>query len=142
MTRPEEMMSRPEARELLMQLLFQMEMQNNYSEELKIQYLEENFSGKKAQRKYAQELSEAVLSHLQEIDHAINASSSAWKTGRMAKVDLAILRLATGEILYMSDVPDAVAINEAVDIAKKYSTDESKRFVNGILGQVVKNKNE
>ena len=60
----------------------------------------------------------------------------------MAKVDLAIARLALGEIFYMDAIPDAVAINEAVDLAKKYSTDESRRFINGILGQIVKKKDE
>jgi N utilization substance protein B len=58
----------------------------------------------------------------------------------MPKVDVAILRLATVELLYMDDIPDAVAINEAVDMAKKYGADESKAFINGILGKIAKEK--
>ena len=58
----------------------------------------------------------------------------------MAKVDLAITRLAMGEVLYMDDIPDAVAINEAVDMAKKYSAEDSRKFINGVLGQIVKQK--
>lgn len=123
-----------------MQLLFQMEIQNDYSDELKEKYLNEHFSAKAAQKQYAQELIHAVLAHLDEIDEKLNQYSTKRSTKRMAKVDLAIVRLALGEVLYMESIPDAVAINEAVDMAKKYSAEESRKFINGILGQIVKNQ--
>ena len=134
-------MNRTEARERIMQLLYQMDIQGDYSRECRERYLEANFR-KNSQREYADQLSDAVAAHIGEIDERLNAISSKWNTKRMAKVDLAIARLALGEIFYMDAIPDAVAINEAVDLAKKYSTDESRRFINGILGQIVKKKDE
>jgi len=68
----------------------------------------------------------------------INRFSTKWKTTRMPKVDLAIMRLAIGEMKYAEDVPHAVAINEAINIAKKYSTDNSAKFIHGVLGTASK----
>ena len=133
-------MTRTEARELIMQLLFQMEIQQDYSDAIKNKYMEEHFNKKTAQRAFAEELLSAVTEHLSEIDDKINQYSAKWDTSRMAKVDLAITRLAAGEVFYMEQIPDPVAINEAVDMAKKYSTDESRKFINGLLGQIVKSK--
>jgi len=73
-----------------------------------------------------------------ELDKRINAVAEGWKTGRMGKVDLTILRLALYEILYDDGVPVKVAINEAVEIAKKYGGEDSASFVNAILGKLVK----
>ena len=78
-----------------------------------------------------------ILDHLEEIDTLLNEKISGWKTGRMAKVDLAILRLALYEIRYEEDIPEGVAINEAVELAKKYGTDKSGSFVNGALAKVI-----
>lgn len=134
-------MTRTEARELLMQLLFQMEIQNDYSEGLKSRYIEDHFK-KDNQKEYAGALCDAVIGNLKQIDEKLNQSSPKWNTSRMAKVDLAIIRLAMGEVLFMEDIPDAVAINEAVDMAKKYSADESRKFINGVLGQIVRDRGE
>lgn len=132
-------MTRKEARELMMQMLYQMELLNDYEENTKTDYIEKNFkdSGHKA---YAEKLTESVIPNIETIDELINKSSNKWKTSRMSKVDLSILRLAAGEIMYMEDIPDAVAINEAVTMAKKFSSDESGSFINGILGNIVKGK--
>lgn len=132
-------MTRKEARELLMQLLYQMELLDDHSEETKNAYLEKNFR-EKGHKDYASALMEQVLSGKEEIDAKINECSNKWTTSRMPKVDVAILRLAAAEILYMDDIPDAVAINEAVDMAKKYGSDESRSFINGILGKIAKEK--
>jgi N utilization substance protein B len=132
-------MSRKEARELLMQLLYQMELMNDHSVEAKDAYLEKNFK-EKGHRDYAAQLLDLVLTKKDEVDAKINENSNKWTTSRMPKVDVAILRLAVVELLYMDDIPDAVAINEAVDMAKKYGTDESKAFINGILGKIAKEK--
>ena len=77
-----------------------------------------------------------VYEKISELDEKINAVSQGWKTGRMGKVDVTILRLALFEILYDKEVPDKVAINEAVEIAKKYGGEDSSSFVNGILGSI------
>lgn len=81
-----------------------------------------------------------ITEKLPELDEKINEVSTGWKTGRMAKVDLTILRLALYEILYDEEVPEKVAINEAVEIAKVYGGDDSSAFVNGILGKLVRER--
>lgn len=132
-------MTRKEARELLMQLLYQMELLNDHSEETKDAYLDKNFK-EKGHKDYAKQLMELILTNKDAIDEKLNEYSNKWNTSRMPKVDLAILRLAAAEMLYMDEIPDAVAINEAVDMAKKYSSDESRAFINGILGKIAKEK--
>ena len=101
------------------------------------EYLEEHFQGS-GQKEYASRLMGAVLGNLEEIDKKLSIYSKRKSIKRMAKVDLAIARLGAGEILYMEDIPGAVAINEAVDMAKKYSADESRKFINGLLGQIMR----
>lgn len=77
-----------------------------------------------------------VLEHLTEIDVRINEVASGWKTDRMGKVDLSVLRLAVYEMEYDEEVPTGVAINEAVELVKKYGRDESPAFINGILAKL------
>ncbi|MBQ6949818.1 MAG: transcription antitermination factor NusB, partial [Firmicutes bacterium] len=76
-----------------------------------------------------------------DIDQKLEEASDRWKVYRLGKVDLAILRVSTAELLYMEDIPASVSINEAVELAKKYGSDESARFINGVLGKVLKEKN-
>lgn len=132
-------MTRTQARETLMQLLFQMEAQKDYSNDSKNKYMEEHFGGDK-QQGYAIKLISQVLEHLEEIDAALDRSSKSRNTKRMAKVDLAIARLALGEAFYMEDIPKGVVINEAVNMARKYSTEDSRRFINGILGNIINHR--
>ena len=87
-------------------------------------------------KKYIQEKYEAVVSHVPEIDELLNENAKGWKTGRMNKVDLTILRLAVYEMKWDADIPDGVAINEAVELAKRFGGDSSSSFVNGILGKL------
>ncbi|MBR0086320.1 MAG: transcription antitermination factor NusB [Lachnospiraceae bacterium] len=82
----------------------------------------------------------AVYEKLPEIDQKISEQSKRWKINRMPKTDLAILRLAAYEILYDENVPDGAAINEAVELAKVYGSGDSYKFVNGVLGGIVRNK--
>ena len=77
-----------------------------------------------------------ILEKLPEIDAALNEASKGWKTSRMGKVELSILRLAVYELRYDDDVPGKVAINEAVELAKKYSGDEGPAFINGVLARL------
>jgi transcription antitermination protein NusB len=89
-----------------------------------------------AVRVFAEPLIRGTLEHLTEIDEKIKEYAKNWELPRMAVVDRNILRLAIFEMLYRDDIPPVVSINEAVDIAKRFSTDESGRFVNGILDKV------
>jgi N utilization substance protein B len=80
-----------------------------------------------------------LLSHLDAIDNAISAAAPEWPLGNINRIDLAILRVATDELLY-SDTPPKVAIDEAVEIAKKFGAENSASFINGVLGTILKSK--
>ena len=89
-----------------------------------------------AMRLFADPLIRGTVEHLDEIDRKIQEHAKNWELNRMAVVDRNVLRLAIYEMLFRDDIPPVVSINEAVDIAKRFSTDESGRFVNGILDKV------
>lgn len=91
-------------------------------------------------RAYIARVLDGVMAHLQELDEKISAASVDWTLDRMPMVDLTILRLAAYEILYEDDVPGSVAINEAVELANRYSEPTSGRFINGVLGTILRNK--
>ena len=86
---------------------------------------------------YARQAVLGVSQHQAEIDDQLETYAQGWSLNRMPALDRAILRLATWEILFNDDVPDGVAIDEAVELAKEYSTDNSASFVNGLLGKIV-----
>ncbi len=85
---------------------------------------------------YAREIVDGVTDHRDRIDELIMSYAQGWTLERMPHVDRALLRLASWEILFNEEVPAAVAIDEAVELAKEYSTDDSGRFVNGVLGKI------
>lgn len=124
-------MNRTEQREQAFCLVFQGLFHNDET----LAIYEENVA---AVGDFARELFEGVSSREQELDDVINKYSKGWKANRLPKVNLAILRLAIYEIKYLDDVPNSVAINEAVELAKKYSGEGDYSFINGILGSVAK----
>lgn len=85
---------------------------------------------------YADELARGVVEHTDDIDDRITDAAENWTIARMPSVDRELLRLAVYEMVYVEDVPVSVTINEAVEIAKRYGTDESSKFVNGVLGRI------
>lgn len=87
-------------------------------------------------RAYMENKFDLIKTHVAELDEKINDAATGWKTSRMNKTDLAILRLAVYEMLYDESVPVKVAINEAVELAKKFGGDESPAFVNGVLSKL------
>ena len=93
-----------------------------------------------AERAYIETLLQGVLEHLDELDARIEAASRNWTVERMPRVDLTILRLGAWEILYEDDVPGSVVINEAVELANRYSDPDSSRFINGVLGTILRGK--
>lgn len=145
-------MSRRVAREYAIQFLFSMGFNKDGHNEEQIeeflQHKEENREVDeegvlgKTSREYAVEVLKGTIQHLAEIDKLIEFHTTGWKKERIAKVDLAILRLAVYEIVFNNEVPDSVAANEAVELAKKYSTEESGSFVNGVLGKIIRGKSE
>lgn len=97
------------------------------------------FEGLELERDYyafAEELIYGVVENHEEISDKIESLARNWDFGRIAKIDLAILRMAVYELLYRKDIPPVVTINEAIDLSKAYSSEESKRFVNGILDKL------
>lgn len=124
-------MNRTEQREQAFCLVFQSLFNNDET----LAIYEENVA---AVGDFARELFDGVSSREQELDDVINKYSKGWKANRLPKVNLAILHLAIYEIKYLDDVPNSVAINEAVELAKKYSGEGDYSFINGILGSVAK----
>lgn len=90
---------------------------------------------------YAREIVDGVSDSSTVIDELITSSSQGWALNRMPALDRALLRLATWEILYNDDVDSAVAINESIELAKEFSTDESAKFINGVLARITEYKN-
>jgi len=132
-------LSRREIREQIFKILFQIEFHSE--EELEGQtacFLEEELSDAgEDDRDTISAKVRGVCERLEEIDALINEKATGWRTGRMAKVDLTLIRLAAYEIRYDDAIPTGVAINEAVEIAKKYGSEGSAAFVNGVLAKLV-----
>ena len=136
-------MGRRGLRENIFKLLFMSEF--HQPEELEDQvcvYLEELESLEEQDSDYMQKKYASIREHISEIDSMLNEISRGWKTRRMSRVDLNILRLAVYEIYHDEDVPEKVAANEAVEIAKKYGGEESASFINGLLGKVIRTRGE
>ena len=127
-------MNRKEAREYTMQALFQMEVQQDFAAPDMERYLSREELGK--QKEYVEELLTAICRNIDRVNDTIDRCSEGWPVSRMTKMDLAIIRLAVGEILFLEDIPAAVSINEAVELARKYGTDQSPKFVNAVLGKI------
>lgn len=131
-------MSRSELREHIFRMLFRIEF--NSEEEMKEQeafYFEDLEEATGKDEKYILNKYRAIVEKKEEIDALLNELTEGWKTSRMNRVDLTILRLATYEVKWDADVPAGVAINEAVELGKKYSSDEGPAFINGVLAKIV-----
>lgn len=134
-------MGRKLARESAMKLLFQMGINDDFtSESIDIFVSNNEFSND--EREYIVDTINKVVENLVTIDSKIEKYALGWKINRIPKVDLSILRIAIYEILFRSDIPVEVSINEAIDISKKYSTNESSKFINGLLGSVARDGND
>ncbi len=129
-------MTRSKIRENVFKMLFRVEFHD--ADELfeQLELLNDELENPTyADREYIDKKSKDIIAHLDEIDAMIDEKSTGWKTKRMAKVDLSIIRLALYEIKYEEEIPTKVSINEAVELAKKYGSDESSAFVNGVLAK-------
>lgn len=130
-------MSRSELREHVFRMLFRIEF--NDEKEMKEQeklYFELLDEVAEKEQEYILNRYRAIVEKMEEIDQLLNQLSTGWKTSRMNRVDLTILRLATYELKYDEDVPTGVAINEAVELAKRYSSETGPAFINGVLAKV------
>lgn len=129
------MRKRTQARELALQILYQQDLNPETIETLLDSFWEKNPVPPEV-RDYTHRIVQGVLRHLTEIDSLISKYAEHWEIHRMAAVDRNILRFATYELLYLEEIPPKVAINEAVNIAKKFSQEESGKFVNGLLDKI------
>lgn len=134
-------MNRRTARELLMQIAFQMEAQKDDTDTPLFMHL--------ADKEISDELEAYIVStyhklvmNLDEIDAKIEQFAKGWTIRRLPKAELAILRVAVCEILYVDDTPDAVACNEAAEMAKDYGEEKAPSYINGILGSLIRSKEE
>jgi len=131
-------MKRRKAREYALQILFQADFTNK---EIGYKDLEEFWADKKEDedvKEFTEDLVKGTLKRLDEIDGMLQRLTDNWVIERMAAVDRNILRFAAYEILYRQDIPSAVTINEAIEIAKKFSTTEAAPFLNGVLDRLAK----
>lgn len=129
------MRKRTQAREFTLQILYQRDLNPEPCETLLAAFREANPALPEVYE-YTERLVQGTLLHLDEIDALLSKYAEHWEIHRMAVVDRNILRFAAYELLYVEEVPPKVVINEAVNIAKKFSQEESGKFVNGILDKI------
>ncbi|MBX7147870.1 transcription antitermination factor NusB [bacterium] len=129
---------RRQSREIALQLLYQLEFESKKPKEALDGYWTQHAETPHDVREFADILLEGTTRNLKEIDGFIEGTSTNWKLSRMASVDRNILRIASYELLFLEDIPASVTINEAVEIAKKFGTEESSGFINGILDKIAK----
>ena len=127
--------TRRKARELAMQALFYMDMRNNASVEM-LAYFCENFQPSGKSQPFFLKLVNGVLETKGELDALIDRFSKNWDISRMSCVDRNVMRIAVFELRYCDDIPPKVSINEAVDVGKKFGTEESGAFINGIMDSI------
>lgn len=131
-------MSRRQARERALQVLFQVDM-GGTDPAVALAQMDEEFGGLAESKDFTEKNVYGVIENLLFIDQVIAAVSKDWNVERMANVDRNIMRLALYEVFFCDDIPNSVSVNEAVDLGKKFGGDESGKFINGILGKIIEN---
>ena len=135
-------MSRKRARDNAFKCVYEIEFGKNENIDDILRYCYEENSIKPDEKEYIEKVVRGIKEKLTEIDNIILSNLKNWSIDRIAKIDLAILRLAIYEIKYMDDIPEKVSANEAVELAKTYGNNDSKSFVNGVIAKVIEDKEE
>lgn len=130
------MRKRTQGREAALQILYQNEMNPEALDKVMEDYWQQNPPPSEEIKLFAERLVRGTVEHSEELDKIIVKATENWELSRMAVIDRGILRFATYELLFMEDIPPKVTINEAVNIAKKFSQEESGKFVNGVLDKI------
>ncbi|MEW6614921.1 MAG: transcription antitermination factor NusB [Thermodesulfobacteriota bacterium] len=137
--------NRRKSRELALQILYQIDISRENARDA-LDLFWQNFKGLERSREFTEKLVEGVYNHKEEIDRLIEECSENWRLKRMSRVDRSILRLAIFELFYCKDVPAKVTLNEAIDLGKKFGSEKSGSFINGILDRIsadiVKDRND
>ncbi len=128
---------RRKSRESALQVLYQLDITKQEGQRAITQW-EANFSSHEGTDEFAERIVLGVLDHAQEIDQLIERFSENWRLNRMTLVDRNILRMAIFELLYCSEIPPKVTLNEAIDLGKRYGSEDSGSFINGILDRIQK----
>ena len=133
---------RRKAREYALQMLFQWDITHDAIDQVAAAFFQEQPEEPPAVVEFARQLVRGAVEHVEEIDELIRRHAEHWRLDRMATVDRNLLRLATQEFLYDKETPKTVVINEAIEIARRFSTQESPQFINGILDSIKKELEE
>jgi len=128
---------RRRSRESALQVLYQLDIMKQDGRKAMTKWME-NFSSSEGKDEFAEQIVLGVLEHGREIDRLIERYSENWRLHRMNIVDRNILRMATFELLYCNEIPPKVTINEAIDLGKRYGSEDSGSFINGILDRIQK----
>ena len=131
--------ARRRSRELALQVLYQWDITGHDAAKALVQ-LEDPFSPAHGKDEFAERIVLGVLAHREEIDRFVEHYSDHWRLERMTVIDRNLLRLATFELLYCDDIPPKVTLNEAIDLGKRFGSEESSAFINGILDRILKEK--
>lgn len=131
-------MSRRQARERALQVLFQVDL-GGAAPAAAFAQMDEEFGKLNGSQDFAENLVNGAIEHLAFVDRVIADVSKDWSINRMASVDRNIMRLALYEVFFCDDIPNNVAVNEAVELGKIFGGDDSGKFINGILGKVIEN---
>ena len=135
-------MSRKKARDNAFKCIYELEFGKNENLDKILEYCYEENEDKPSEIEYIDMVVRGVKENLEEIDKIILSKLKNWSLDRIAKIDLAILRLAIYEIKYLDDIPEKVSANEAVELAKIYGNNDSRNFVNGVIAAVIESKEE
>jgi transcription antitermination protein NusB len=129
---------RRKAREFALQMLFQWDITRDAVDQVAATFFQNQDQEPPAVVDFARQLLKRTVEHVEEIDRLIQRHAEHWRLDRMATVDRNLLRLATQEFLYDRETPKTVVINEAIEIARRFSAQESPQFINGILDSIKK----
>jgi len=131
------MSRRSRAREIVLQVLYQDDLNADQPEDIRLQFINSRLNHDESLVVFAQELLEGVRKHQEQVDAQLEETARNWRLSRMAATDRNVLRLGAYEILF-TDTPDRVVINEAIELAKRYGTNNSSQFVNGVLDRLMR----
>jgi transcription antitermination protein NusB len=129
---------RRKAREYALQMLFQWDITHDLIDQIAVTFFQNQDQEAPEIVDFARDLATGTIEHVEEIDTIIRRHAENWRLDRMAVVDRNVLRMATQEFLYDKETPKTVVINEAIEIARRFSTQESPQFINGILDSIKK----
>jgi N utilization substance protein B len=133
------MSRRSRAREIVLQVLYQDDLNPDQPDDIRLRFINARLNHDRALIEFAEELLAGVREHREAVDQHLEEIAQNWKLSRMAATDRNVLRLGAYEILF-TDTPDRVAINEAIELSKRYGTNNSSQFVNGVLDRLMTNK--